>query len=139
MTMPEMTKPVIGDILTMVRHKTRYHEEQITKVTVTKVARYKITVEDPDRPSYLSPLEFDIRTGAVWDTTPTAKRVGSHPRTLFTEEQLSYWRRAVAADEYFRSRSISVWSIRGGLCDAIRDNKIGFANILRQFEGLDEI
>lgn len=140
MAMPEMPRPEVGDVLLMVRHKTRYSEQTITKVTVTKVARFKITANDPDRPAYHRPLEFDIRTGAVWDTTPPAKRIGgAHPQTLFTEEQWAHYQRAGAADTYLREQGISVWSIRGSLRDAIKADLVGFVNTLRRFEGLDEI
>lgn len=140
MSIPDMPKPEVGDVLTLVRHKTRYHEERITKVTVIKVARYKITATDPGQPSYLDPMEFDIRTGAVWDTTPASRRVGgAHPRTLFTEEQWAYYQRDRAASAYLQEVGIPTYQIRGKLRDAIKADEIGFVNALRRSEGLDEI
>jgi hypothetical protein len=138
--MPEFPELKAGDELLMIRPKTRYTEQEITKVTVAKMARYKITVSDPDRPEYANLVAFDIRDGYSWDTVPLAKRVGSRGGVrIYTEDRWAYRQREDLADEYLSSRQVSLWQLRGGLSEKIREDRMGFVNALRRFEGLPEL
>lgn len=132
-TKPELPRPSMGDELLLVLPKDRANEERTLTVTVVAMARFKVTLAGPDGerlPWYLE--EMDIRTGESWD-----KGRGMGAR-LHTPETLAYKRRETAVNNYLYETRIHVHSLGSTLGKAALNDKIGFVNALRRFEGLEE-
>lgn len=134
-TKPELSKPSVGDELLLFIPKDRANAERVMTVTVTAMARFRITLKGPEGeplPWYME--EFDVRTGQPWDKTR-----GYSGAELHTPETLAYKRRATAAADYLYETQIHPSSLRGTLGIAAQKDRLGFVNALRRFEGLDEI
>lgn len=148
MSKPEFPRPSEGDglILEEFRHlgsgAGRVYRAEARTVIVHRVARFKVTVRpmDWDGNEYRL-MEYDLRTQRGW-TGSRDPDVGSRWRgTLYTPETWAYHRREVAANTYLTASGIHgvSFSLKGSLRDAASKDVIGFANVLRRFEGLEEI
>jgi len=139
--MPATPKLAPGDELIVVTPETKYREQEIDRVRVTHMARYKVRVEwlEP-RTSYSTAEDFDVRTRYVWhDSRSDRLYSGGSRAQFFTEDQWAYEQRARLADAYLRERRIFPSSVGGPLAELYRDDRLGFANALRRLEGLVEL
>lgn len=135
---PEFPRPEPGDELVVVQPGNRYREEKITPVRVISVARFKIMVEGLSGERY--PDGFDIRDRKAWATTAERKYNRSDVPMLYTAELLVWRDRRNAADRYLRKSGVYRMSdLRGSLKQAVEADPIGFVNVIRRFEGLEEI
>lgn len=137
---PEFPRPSVGDMLVIVKRKSRYREEEIHQVRVRAMARFRITLEGPDGEDLpWMYQEFDIRTQSVWgshrDNRPTSHGVYK----LHTAETLKWEDRKRAVDAYLREQRVHLWEMRSSLGKAAEGDPIRFVNALRRFEGLEEI
>lgn len=137
---PEFMKPSVGDALILATPRTRWKDGnrsvtwETVPVVVHKVARFKVTLrpEDWDGESW-ELTAYDLRTRGPWGEAPY--RNGSSE--LHTEGTWAYAQRLRKADVYLRESGL--FTPRGSLDKAVREDRLGFANALRRFEGLDEI
>jgi hypothetical protein len=138
---PEFPRPSVGDELIVVVYPTRHSKRQEIPVRVKAMARFRIELEGLDGEALpWMYLEFDIRTQHVWGGRYTSSRsFGSRSERIHTPETLAYERREDAADEYLRENRVWVHDLRDGLRTAVEADPVGFANVLRRFEGLEEI
>ncbi len=133
MAKPEFPKPSPGDELIIVTPRTRLTEQKITPVRVRAMARFKVTLEGPDGENLAwYQREYDIRTQSAWDRDHSSGR-------LHTAETWEWERRENAADAYLSETRLHTWGVKGTLGKAIAADKVGFANAVRRFEGLEEI
>lgn len=138
---PEFPRPSAGDELLIIRKATRYRPLEVKRVRVGHVARFRIMLKGLDGEDLpWGEREWDIRTRAPWNNTPPAKRTGSGSGVrLHTAETWAWQQRADAANAYMYEQHIFLSGMSGSLATAIRADLIGFVNVLRRFEGLEEI
>lgn len=140
--MPETPKLAPGDPLLVVRPKTRYTAQEISRVEVTHMARFKVRVKWLEPPTrYTTAEDFDVRTRSVWsDNRSDRMSRGGGLTQIYTEEQWAYQLRADLADAYLRERGIyGSTSVSGPLLKVYMNDVVGFANALRRLEGLVEL
>lgn len=137
---PEFPRPSPGDEFVVVQRASKYREEMIPPVRVRAMARFRITLEGPDGEELpWMYQEFDIRTRSVWGSHRDDRPTSHGGYRLHTAETLKWEDRKRAADEYLREQRVHLFELRGSLGKAIKEDLIGFVNVLRRFEGLDEI
>lgn len=133
--MSELERPAVGDEMLLVRTRIRYvdgsrtPEHEVSRVTVTKVARYRFSVRREDGWAQ----EFDVRTGRGWGSERS-----TGPR-LFTEDGWKAHQKEVAADDYLRESGVHPFHFRGSFLKAADGRLLELANLLREFEGLEPI
>lgn len=130
-----MEKPSVGDELLMVRSRTRYvdgrrtAEPEVSRVTVTKVAKYRFSIRREDGWGQ----EFDVRTGQAWGSERSTRA------RLYTEEGWKAHLREQEADQYLRESGVLPFHFRGSFLKATDGRLLELANLLREFEGLEPI
>jgi len=133
--MSELERPAVGDELLMVNTHVKYTggvrnaEHDVTRVEVTKVARYRFSVRREE--GWVQ--EFDLRTGRGGGSDRS-----TGPR-LFTEDGWKAHLRETAADDYLRASGVHPHQFRGTLLKAAVGRRVELANLIRRFEGLEEI
>lgn len=132
---PEFPRPSVGDMFVVRRRAVRGRDEEIIPVRVKAMARYRITLEGPEGEKLPWMYEeMDIRTRTPWDGLDRRPEYKLH-----TAETLAWEDRKCAADRYLRDAELRPWNLRGSLRKAVDADPIGFVNLLRRFEGLDEL
>jgi hypothetical protein len=138
---PEFLRPSVGDELIIRETKTRYRPETRTRVRVAAVACFRVVLEGADGEKLpWNQEEFDIRTRTPWEHRASNRAISRVSSVrLHTEETLAWTLRKEAADRYLNAQHLSLWDLRGSLRKAINADPVGFVNVLRRFEGLEEI
>lgn len=137
---PEFPRPEPGGTFVIRQKKSRYRTEEIIPVRVRAMARFRVTLEGPegeDLPWMYQ--EFDIRTRAVWGAHRDNRPTSHGGYRLHTAETLKWEDRKDAADRYLSEQRVHLFELRGSLGKAVDADPIGFVNLLRRFEGLEEI
>lgn len=127
-------KPRVGDELILFTPRARNRPEETATVRVKAVARFRVTLEGPEGeklPWYLE--EFDLRTGRAWSSRDWSQG------QLHTADTLAQQQKMSAVDRYLGANDFAPYRLSSSLRRAYEADPVGFANVLRRFEGLDEI
>lgn len=137
---PEFPRPEPGDEFVVVQRATKHRKEMIQPVRVKAMARFRITLEGPDGEKLPWMYEeFDIRTRSVWGSHRDDRPSSHGGYRLHTAETLKWEDRKHAADAYLSEQRVYLFELKGSLGKAIKEDPVGFVNVLRAFEGLEEI
>lgn len=133
--MSELERPAVGDELLLVQPRTRYVDgsriagHDVSRVTVTKVARYRFSILLEG--GWVR--EFDVRTGQAWG------RERSTEARVFTEEGWRAHLRRTEAHDYLRAAGVHPFHFKGSFLKASDGRLLELVNLLRGFEGLEKI
>lgn len=100
------------------------------------MARVKVTLEGPEGeglPWYLT--EFDVRTQTLYGSGTQP----GHATYFYTPEQWAWKQRETEADKYLYDAGLHRFQLRGSLARKVSEDPVEFVNMLRRFEGLEEI
>ena len=139
-TAPEFPRPSAGDELIVVVPGGRYRERREILVRVEAIARFQITLEGVDGEELAWDLrKFDVRNRGLWGSYRNGSFGSARNPELHTRETLAYAKRLDRIHVYLQERRVWTRDLGGPLREAVNKDPLGFANVLRRFEGLEEI